>query len=502
MRLRHLLLAAFAAFATPAMAQKAENALTWGFTSEIETLDPYATAKRTSQLVIRNVVETLFYRDPASGQAKPLLAEAWRWVDDKTLEINLRKNVTFHDGQAFDADDVVFTVGQVKRKEPPVSFADADYGYIDHAEKVDAFTVRLMLKAPTPSAVDRLTQTLYILPKGAYATLGPQGFAKGAIGTGPFKVESFEAGRKLVLARNAQYHAAAWGAPRLAKMSIVTIADPQTQVAELSRGRVDFLWNINPDQVSQLKGAAGVKTVAGGSTSVSFLSLDASGRSGANPLQDKNVRKAIAAAVDREAISQVLQGPGSVVIDAACHPKQFGCPADIKKVPRDLAAAKALMKASAYPNGFQLSISAFTDSGPVAEAIVGDLREIGIQGKVDFRETSAWIKDFFAGKLPASIVPWPSSGVYDVSALVPLFFMGQPGDYTRDPEVMEWFKQAGSIVDPAERARLYKLGFAKIAEETFVLPIMTAVTSYGYREDLDFVVPADGYPAMALSGWR
>lgn len=499
-RLVALLLALLAA--VPAWAQRADNALTWGFTSEIETLDPYATAKRTSQLVIRNVIETLLYRDPVSGTAQPLLATAWKWIDDTTLELTLRQDAVFHDGQQFDADDVVFTLAQIKRKEPPVSFAEADYGYIDSAEKIDRFTVRLKLKAPTPSAVDRLTQTFFILPKGAYAALGPQGFGRAPVGTGPYRVATFEAGRRVVLTRNPTFHPAGWGAPRLATITVVTIPDPQTQVAELTRGRVDFLWQINPDQVAQLKGAAGVRTASGGSTAVSFLSLDSAARSGPNPMQDRNVRLAIAAAIDRTAISTVLQGPGSQVIDATCHPKQFGCPTDVDRHPRDLAKAKALMKASAFPNGFPLTIAAFTDSGPVAEAIIGDLREIGIQGKVDFRETSAWIKDFFGGKFVASVVPWPSSGVYDVAALVPLFFMGQPGDYTRDPEIMEWFKSAGSITDPAERARLYRLGFAKIARDALVVPIMTTMTSYGYRDGLDFVPPADGYPSMAMSGWK
>ena len=141
-RARFLIIAAALALLSPsARGQQAQNSLTWGFTSEIETLDPYATAKRTAQLVIRNVLETLLYRDPVSGAAKPLLATSWRWVDDRTLELSLRQGVSFQDGQAFDADDVVFTVAQVKRKDPPVAFAEADYGYIDHAEKVDAMTV-------------------------------------------------------------------------------------------------------------------------------------------------------------------------------------------------------------------------------------------------------------------------------------------------------------------------------------------------------------------------
>ncbi|MBI1776260.1 MAG: hypothetical protein HYR63_13015 [Proteobacteria bacterium] len=485
-----------------APAQQAKNALTWGFTNDIETLDPYGTSKRSSQLVIRNVLEHLLYRDPTSGQAKPALATAWTWIDDKTIEFTLRQGVGFHDRQPFDADDVVYTVQHIKNPAAQIAFGQADYGFINRAEKIGPYTVHLILNAPTPSAIDRLTQTLFILPHAAHAQMGAQAFAKSPIGTGPYMVTAFEAGRSVELTRHDGYYAAGWGKPRLDKITVTSIPDSQTQIAELTSGRVDFLWSISADQKQQLQGAAGVTTLAGGSTSISFLSLDAAGRSGPNPMQDKNVRLAITHAIDRAAISQVLRGGSSVVLDVPCHPLQFGCPAAIVTYGHDPKKAKDLMKASGYPNGFETSISAFTDSGPVAEAIIGDLREIGIRAKLDYRETSAWIKDFFGGKLTAAVVPWPSNGVYDVSALVPLFFMSDQGDYARDEEIAGWFKQAGSIVDAAERARLYKLGFDKIEREALVVPLMTNVTNYGFRAGLDFVTPGDGYPLMYMTGWK
>jgi peptide/nickel transport system substrate-binding protein len=485
-----------------ACAQQQKNALTWGFATDIETLDPYGTSKRSVQLVIRNTLEHLLYRDPVSGEPKPALATAWKWIDDKTIELTLRRGVKFHDGEPFDADDVVYTLRYIKNPDAQIAFGKSDYGFIDHAEKIDPYTVRLALNAPTPSAIDRLTQTLFILPHGAHAKMGAQSFGLKPIGTGPYKVASFSPGRGVELVRNEDYYDAAWGKPRFDAISVVTIPDPQTQIAELTSGRVDFLWGIGADQMQQLQGASGISTVAGGSTSISFLSLDAAGRSGANPMRDRNVRLAIAHAIDRAAISQVLRGGSSVVIDAACHPKQFGCPQPSIVYDYDVGKAKALMKASGYPDGFETSIGAFTDSGPVAEAIIGDLREIGIKARLDFRETSAWIKDFFGGKLQAAIVPWPSNGVYDVSALVPLFFMKDQGDYARDDEVAEWFKQAGSITDPAERQRLYKLGFDKIEQEEYVVPLMTGVTNYGFRSGLDFVAPSDGYPLIYMTGWR
>ena len=483
-------------------AQTRSNTLTWGLGHDVETLDPYGTAKRSSQLVIRNVIEHLAVRDPISGAAKPALAIAWKWVNDTTIEFTLRQGVKFHDGQLFTADDVVYTVEYIKKPGVQISFAQADYGFIKGVEKVDAYTVRLILNAPTPSAIDRLTQTLFILPKEAHAKLGTKDFGLRPIGTGPYRVTGFEAGRSVELTRYDGYYPADWGKPRLDKIVVITVPDAQTQVAELTRGRVDFLWTLQADQVQQLKGARNVTTVSGGSVSIRFLSLDSAGRSGANPMQDKNVRMAIAHAINREAIAKVLRGPASEVIHAPCHPKQLGCAQDVAKYPYDVAKAKALMRASAYPNGFETSIAAFTENGPVAEAIIGDLREIGIKAKLDFRETSGWIKDFFGGRMQASVVPWPSNGIYDVSALVPLFFQGDQGDYTRDPEIIAWFKQAGSIVDRGERERLYRLGFEKIAGEAFVVPLMTDVTNYAYRGNLDFAAPVDGYPLMYMTGWK
>ena len=483
-----------------AQAQRAQNALTWGFETEIETLDPYATGKGTVQLVIRNILENLVVRDVA-GVAKPALATSWRQVNDTTIEFTLRRGVTFHNGQPFDADDVVYSVGYVKKPESKIS-SQGDYGFIARAEKVDAYKVNLILTAPTPSAIDRLTQTLYIVPRVAHAATPQAQWGAKPIGTGPYTVAGFEAGRKVEMARNPNYYKADWGTPRLDRITVVSIPDARTRIAELTSGKVDFVWIVAPDQMEQLKGKSNITTATGESNTITFLSMDSSARSGPNPMQDKNVRLAISHAIDRKAISQVLRGGSSVVIHSPCHPQQFGCAQDVVAYPHDLAKAKAFMKASAYPNGFETSIAAFTESGPVAEAIIGDLREIGIKAKLDFRETSAWVKDFFAGKFMLSVVPWPSSGVKDVSALVPVFFQGGQGDYARDAEVINWFKSGSSISDANERKRLYRLGFDKLAREALDVPLMTNITNYAYRTGLDFTPAADGYPLMYMAGWK
>ncbi|HSV82558.1 MAG TPA: ABC transporter substrate-binding protein [Ramlibacter sp.] len=486
--------------ASTVSAQRDQNTLTWGFGTEIETLDPYGTGKTTVQLVSRMVLENLVVRDP-SGQIKPALAASWRQVNDTTIEFTLRPGVTFHNGQPFDADDVLYTVNYVKKPDSRIS-AQGDYAFIAKAEKVGPLKVNLVLSQPTPSALDRLTQTLPILPRVAHAAMTPAQFGAKPIGTGPYSVAAFEPGRKLELLRNPRYYQAAWGQPRLNKVTVISITDHQTLMAELTSGRVDFVWNISQDMLQQLKGNNRVATATGGSTRVAFLALDTAARTGANPLQDKNVRLAIAHAVNRPAIAEVLRGAGSVVVNAPCHPSQFGCAQDVTKYAYDVNKAKSFLKASAYPNGFELNIAAYPENAPTAEAVLGDLAEIGIKGKVEQRENSAWVKDFFAGKHRASLVSWPSSGVRDVSALAPFFFEGGQGDYNRDPEVMTWFKNADGAKDANERKRLYKQGFDKLAREALVLPLTTSVINYAYRAGLDFTPPVDGAPLVYMAGWK
>lgn len=162
--------------ATPAFGQARPNVLTWGFNAQAETLDPYSTTKRTAQLLSRHVIEHLLYRDPTTAEARGALATSWKWLDDLTLEFNLRDDVSFHDGQHFDADDVVYTMNYIKDKTKQVAFSATDYGYIKEAQKVSPYVVRLALNVPTPSAIERLTQTFFILPKGYHSSVDRQTF--------------------------------------------------------------------------------------------------------------------------------------------------------------------------------------------------------------------------------------------------------------------------------------------------------------------------------------
>ena len=232
------------------------------------------------------------------------------------------------------------------------------------------------------------------------------------------------------------------------------------------------------------------------------MSLDAAGRSGANPLQDKNMRLAITHALDRNALAKVLRGEASEVIHSPCNPRQFGCVQDVVKYDHNIAKAKEYLGKVNLPRDYEIKISAYPENATMGEAIAGELRNIGINAKLDARETSAWVHELFAGRSPAAVISWPSNGVYDVVALTPLFFQGDQGDYTRDLVVMEAFKKAATLTDEQERLKLYGQGFKRLADEAFVVPLMTGIMHYAYRRGLDFTVPVDGYPILYMTGWK
>ncbi|HKD74946.1 MAG TPA: ABC transporter substrate-binding protein, partial [Ktedonobacterales bacterium] len=179
------LAAALATGAGPALAQKSADTLRITWRDAIPDVTPYYNQLRTGIVLGHQVWDSLVYRDPETFQIKPLLAESFKWVDETTLEFALRKNVTFHNGDKFSADDVVYTINSIladKQVSTP-----SNYAFIDHATKVDDLHVRVELKRVFPAAVDYLAMTLYIMPKQYREKLGPQEYSQHPIATGPYK---------------------------------------------------------------------------------------------------------------------------------------------------------------------------------------------------------------------------------------------------------------------------------------------------------------------------
>lgn len=233
-------------------ADKSDDTLriAWGSNGVMHTADNYYGNTRAGIWFTKSVWDTLIERDPVTREYKGNLATDWTWIDDTTLEFNLRKGVKFHNGEPFDADDVVYTYTRMSTDEG-VKIKRL-VNWIDTVEKIDQYTVRIRTKTAFPQAIEYLTGPLPIYPNEYYEKVGTEGMSKMPVGTGPYKVVKMKPGEEYTLVRNDDYN---WGGPKskakIKHVVIREIPDIQTQVAELLAGGIDMtpdlrqIWSTN-----------------------------------------------------------------------------------------------------------------------------------------------------------------------------------------------------------------------------------------------------------------
>ena len=227
-----------------ARAGKSEDTLNLVFARETDSVDRIHTNSRESQILSTIIYDSLLYGDPQTGKFSGLLATGWKWVNDTTLELDLRPGVKFHNGESFDADDVVYTTQFVMNPANKLRQQQADFGNIKGIEKLGAQKVRVTFEKPDPMALYLFANRLIMWPNEYTAAQGHQAHTNKPVGTGPYALQTMTAGKSYRLARNDAYV----GGPR-AKAAIKTInarviAEVQTQMAEFMVGQNDLSFDI------------------------------------------------------------------------------------------------------------------------------------------------------------------------------------------------------------------------------------------------------------------
>ncbi len=492
-----------AAAFVPAMAQKSADTLRFGLGGALDVIDPYYTGDREVTMVVGEMVfDTLIYRDPVSFEHKPLLARAWRWLDDVTLELDLRPGVTWQDGVPFTADDVAYTFNYITSPANKVWRAQWA-SWIKSTEVVDPLKVRLHLQAPFGPALEYLAQVLPILPKDFY---GPGGVAGGngrLVGTGPYRITSFQQGKGATFDRNPNYiEDGPKGSPTIAHMMFRNIPDQSTQVAELMAGGLDWIWRVPSDQLAHLAASPGVAVATGGTMRIFWLGFDAQ----KGPFQDARVRQAVARAVDRQTLAQEIMGPGTRVLDVPCYPTQLGC-IDARSVPHiafDPAGAKALLKEANLPNGFS-TIMVIYDQGPnrtLAEAVQGYLQEVGIKVQLNVTTIKAFFDAVKDGNVPLKLESYGQYNINDVAIILPEYLGGGSLDSIKDPALAQLFAQAAGTSDAARRKAAYEQADRIILEKTYWVPLFIQNVNFAFNKDLDFKPWPDEDPRFYMTRWK
>ncbi|MCP5075738.1 MAG: ABC transporter substrate-binding protein [Rhodobacteraceae bacterium] len=499
---------AMLAFSTAdAMAGKADNTLNWATTREIAVVDPYY--NNTRELVVMGHMgwDGLVFRDIDTGEFKSLLAKSWEWTSDTALEFELRNDVKFHDGSAFDADDVVYTLNHVSNKDNGV-LTFRNVSWIKNAEKIGDHKVRINLAKPFPPALAYLANAVFIMPSGHYDSAPTKADGKKdyaavkAVGTGPYMVGEVKAGAHVVMEKNANYMSnSPKGSPQIGKMRFRTISEMNTQLAELLTGGLDWIWDVPKDQAERMGENPAVTIENAKTFRISYMAFDVDGDSGTDVFTKKKVRQAVAHAINRKAIAENLVGPASVVIHSACHPDQFGCTQDVPQWDYDPAKAKALLAEAGYPDGFEFDIYGYRQR-EFTEAVIGDLAKVGIKAKLNWLQYRALRDIVRKGKTPVNHMTWGSYSIPDVSAIVSHFFKHGPDDPAKDDLTKEMLDIADNSIDAEVRKTNYKKAFSRIASEVYWLPMFTYAKYYAYSKDLDFKATPDEIPRFYTAKWK
>mgnify|MGYP001545349885 CR=1 FL=1 len=283
---------------------------------------------------------------------EPDLAESWSSSAD-LLEWTfvLRKGVTFHDGSAFTAADVVATFEAILDAKT-ASPARQNVGPIAKVTAKDDSTVVFTLSAPFADLPVTLAYTNAKIVPAAVIKAGLARLDREAIGTGPFKLVSFEPERLIVVARNDAYYDKA--RPYLDRIDVVVYPDISAESSALIAGDTDLISTAQPTEYGRLVKAAGVKGLRVPSGQFCNVNFGCDTK----PFNDVRVRQALALTIDRTAmVDFVTEGYGTPGNDTPLNAAyRFYAEQPLKKP--DIAKAKALLAEAGYPNGLEATLIA------------------------------------------------------------------------------------------------------------------------------------------------
>lgn len=374
--------------------------LTFARTADIFTFDPFNTQDDYSIFTELQVYDRLV-RLAADGKGvEPELATAWKVADDGlSATFTLRDGVKFSDGSPLTAEDVAFSIKRAIDQTGSWGFL---FSPVTDVTKVDATTIKIVMSEPFAPLLPALsTFAASIYSKANFDKYGDKA-GEHPLGTGAFMLEKWDKGTQVVLAKNPNYWQA--GKPALDKVVFTVVGDDNARVLQLQSGAADIVDFVPPNQVDQIKtSGAQIQRVDG--TAVGWMTLNEAKK----PLDEANVRCALAYAVDRDAIAKNvyfgLATPAKSIIPSTT----LYYDANTAPISFDLAKAKELLSKSSVPNGFELSVTVPTgDSTRLAIAqIWGDsLKKIGVTLNIKQLEATTAQEEYNTEKYSVRISAW------------------------------------------------------------------------------------------------
>lgn len=476
----------------------ARGKIVYGLTLSPSGFDPHVHQSSEIGIVLRQVYDTLIYRDPVTGQFVPGLAREWTILSDGLVyEFNLKSGVTFHDGTPFNAEAVGKNLDRIRAPETRSQQAALLLGPYSGYEIVDDDTIRILLSAPYSPFLDALSQFyLSMASPAALEQYAVERYQFNQVGTGPFIFVEYIPDTRVVLRRNPNYN---WGPPFyqqpgeqfIEEIEFRFFTDPATRLTALESGDADIMGEIPPVDARALTGSSTIQLIpsAVGGQPEQFLM-----NTQAFPTDNVTVRRALIYAINRQAIADlVFQGFSPLAWSPLAERTQFYVSGLRGTYNTDIQQARALLASVGYVdndnNGYldavdgdmtiTVLVPPWGDNRQIAQILQDQWRAIGIRATLkpvpDFPSLLAEIE---AGEY--NLVPFNTYGL-DPAFLSTYFTTEGARNFTRisSPDLDSLLLEGQRQLDPAVRAEIYTRAQTIIMEQALVLPIRDRINLNG-----------------------
>jgi len=457
-----------------AIAQKSADTLRVAITEPFPTLSPYFNPATEASFINQAVFQRLIGYDERNSKYVPVVAKSWKRVNDTTLEFDLFDDIKFHNGDALTADDVVYTFRYVA--DPKVNFRNKQYYlWVKNVEKLGPYKIRVTAKEFNALDLFHFAFRGQVEDAKVHEKLDDRAEygRKTPVGSGPYKVTKFDRNSGVSLTRSTTFKSGPYERAPIKNLEALFITDPQTQIAQLLTDNVDLVFNVAPDNAKALDANPNIDVTVIDSLTGLYLMFDGLGRSSNKALADVRVRKAMAMAIDRDALIKNVVPGGSVArrLDAMCFDSMEACGYTLKPPAYDPDGAKKLLAEAGYPNGFDFVLDTQIRARDVAQAIGGMLYRVGIRTTVNTVNTIIMFKRWEDGEVQGLLNNSPAGNWPDASKLLDNVFGVAARDTIRDPVILKGIEAGFGSHDPAKRKAEYTTVFNRINELTSHLPI-------------------------------
>jgi peptide/nickel transport system substrate-binding protein len=486
--------------ATPGGTPRSGGTLHYGLTLPVSGIDPHVNANSELGIALSSVYDTLVAQGK-DGTFVPFLAESWTVSPDgRVYTFKLRPDVTFHDGTPFNAEAVVRNLTRVTDPATHSQKAVFLLGPFDHAEVVDNYTVRIVLREPYAPLLDGLSQVYLGMASPAALDKWGDQYQLHQVGTGPFRFVEYQDRQTLTLEKNDAYRwapsiRAHQGPAYLDRIEFRFYPDPATRLPALLSGQADVMGELPPKDAETI---SQTPAKGGGNATFALLPVAVPGQSvqfflntSLPPLDDLRVRKALLYASDRAALVRAVFGPTSPVAFGPLSAVTLGADKSLAGLyPYDPDKARSLLAEAGWrdangdgileKDGKPLTLRAILMSWgelpSVGTILQAQWRRVGVDLQLEPMTYPAALEAGQAGTY--HMIPFVNSGT-DPDLLSDFFHSRNLDSLNfakvQDPELDAWLDDASRESDWSQRAELYAKVQQRIMQNAWILPIRDQV---------------------------